>query len=156
MARVISEISRKTVPLLYYLPEEIEKATQEDRLLLIKENEKIVAFAFWYFYDNWVELATLYVAPEFRGRGYLRQMVNKIAEGLKDKNVKPFLFTQVPQVAHVAESFGLKQTPYSTLPLQIFLRILLHRLHPRRWLSYLKHLKNIPRIFKTRLYLRDS
>lgn len=156
LAKTISEISRKEIPLLYYFPEEVEKAIQDNRLVVLGQENKNIAFAFWRRYGDWIELSTMYIVPEFRGQGYLHKLVDAIHFKLQDEKANLLLFTQAPQVAHVIERFGFKRAPMVALPLSVLAKIILHRLHPRRWLSYAKHIKNIPRVFKTRLYLRNT
>src|SRR3989344_2186694 len=70
LVKSISEISKKEAPLLYYYPKEVERAISDGRLITVCENGKNIGFGFWHSYGNWIELSTMYIAPEFRGKGY--------------------------------------------------------------------------------------
>ena len=156
LVKSISEISKKEIPLLYYYPKEVERAISDGRLITVCENGKNIGFGFWHSYGNWIELSTMYIAPEFRGKGYLHKLIDAIRLKLQDKIPNLFLFTQAPQVVRVIENFGFGPASLSSLPFSVLAKLILHRLNLRRWLSYAKHIKNLPRVFETRLYVRRA
>ncbi len=154
MAKIVSDASKKELGLLYYSPAELERIIEEKRFVSFEEDGKLAAFGVWTMHGEWIEAHTLYISPEFRGRGYLRKLFNGIYERLKGTNKKAFFFTVAPAVSHVAEEFNFKPASYSDIPFQVLLRIILHRLQPRRWFYYRKYLTHLGHLFKFKVFVR--
>ncbi len=154
LAKVISEISKKELGHLYYSPEEIAKALEENRYAMIKEGEKIAAFGFWRIVRGWAEFHTLYIYPEFRGQGYLGRLFEAIYQRLKDVNLRAYFFTRAGAVEHTAEKYGFKKGSMLDIPARVLTKMLMHHLHPRRWSSYLKYGWRILGAWKWDIYIR--
>lgn len=141
-AEIISEITRRETRLLYYFPEEIKATIGAGRAVLIKENGELAAFALWDYYGNdWIEIHTIYVRPEDRGRGYSRWLIEEIKNRLAGFRGRIFFFTTSPIIMKIGEELGFKKRSLFSLPAGILLKIIIHRLHPRRWLSYFKKIQ---------------
>ncbi len=154
LAKIVSDISKKELGLLYYSPAELEEIINENRAIVFEENGKLSAFGSWTFHGDWVEVHTLYISPEFRGQGYLRKLFSGIYERLKEVKSRAFFFTQSPAVAHVAEEFQFKPALYSNLPAGILFRLILHRSQPRRWIYYSKYLKLLSGLLRFKVFIR--
>mgnify|MGYP001579980586 CR=1 FL=1 len=154
-ARTISEASRKELSLLYYLPEELERAISENRAVILEEDGKLVGGCFWRKIEDWLELDTLYILPEFRGRGYARKLFSKARNYLQaNPNFKKaFGFTQVSVVKKILEEYGFRPARFSHLPWRMWAKIIRHRLHPMRVLSYLKYFRELSRLGTWQLYV---
>ena len=142
LAKIISEITRQDEHLLYYLPEEVEACLQEKRAVILQEKESLIAFILWDYYGDWIQAHTIYVMPEFRGRGYFRKLVVELKtqfDNPKYKNKKFFLFTRVPAVKHVLGGYGFIPKPYRYLPISVWWKLLRERFQFRKLLSHLKH-----------------
>ena len=156
VAKQISDISRKEVNLLYYSSEELEKALAEGRAVYFEENGKLAAFGAWSKRADCAELHALYIYPEFRGKGYLRKIFQKLYEAAKQKGIKvAYFFTQAPEVVHVAGDYGFKPTSHASLPNGVFGEIIWHRIHPKRWFSYLKYLSRPAKLFGFKVYIAE-
>ena len=154
LAQWISDISKKELGLLYYFPEEIEEAIKENRYILLKEGDRRVGFGLWTIRANWLELHTLYIAPEFRGRGYMSKLLEVGYERLKDSPFKIYAFTRAGAVMHGIEKYGFRPGSFFDLPWRVIFGIFWHRLNPRRWPSYLKYGWKIFGAWKWELYIR--
>ncbi len=157
-SKIISEITKSESRLLYYLPEEIERAFAEGRGVVIRDGEKLVGFGLWDFYRDWTELHTLYIAPEYRGRGYLKKIVAEAAEKLKNqgRTNKLFLFTLAPRVASVAAAHRFKNASYFSLPLKTWLAIGKARANPKKLFAYFKHGFHIVDAIRAQLWVLDN
>lgn len=155
VAKFISEVSKKELGLLYYSAEELERIIAGDQAVVLEENNQLAAFGAWTFRnEGWVEAHTLYIAPEFRGKGYLRKIFAGIYEKLRNQTAKAFLFTQAPAVIRVANDYGFKRSSFFSLPRGVLLKIILRRIDPRAWVYYFKYASAIFRLFKFRLFVR--
>lgn len=156
LAGMISAVSRQETTLLYYSPEELEKAIREDRGSVIVEDGKFVGCGFWADRGGgWVEFDTMYVAPEFRRRGYSRKIMQLMKEKAQKRLVgqKAFLFTQVPAMRKMVEGLGFLPVEFSALPGRLWWKIIFHRMHPKRWISYAKYLPHLNRVGSWQLYI---
>lgn len=156
LAELISEISRRESTLLYYSPEELAAAIREDRGSVIMEDGKFIGCGFWSDRgDGWVEVDTMYVAPGFRGRGYALKLMYLLKEKAQKRLVgkKALLFTQVPAIKSLVERLGFVPAKFSDLPAKLWFKIILHRLHPMRILSYIKYLPLLKFISSLQLYI---
>ena len=141
-AKIISRISRDEIGLLYQPPNVVQTAINEDRTLIIREGNVVVAFCLWRFLNSqWCEITTLYVAPAYRKKGYFVKIVEKLRNLLSPKIRNAVMFSRHPAVAKVMIRIGFKPISFFSLTPKIFLNIVLNRLHPLRIVSYLKFLK---------------
>ncbi|TSC89927.1 MAG: hypothetical protein G01um10143_417 [Parcubacteria group bacterium Gr01-1014_3] len=160
LAKTISAVSKKELGLLYYFPEEIERALKENRAVIIEENGRLVGWGFWTIRNgpprraSWLEVHTLYIYPEFRGRGYLNKFFDMAYQRLKDANLRAYFFTRAGAVMHMAEKYGFKKASVSDIPISVWIKMLLHRLNPRRLSSYLKYGWRILGAWKWDVYIR--
>ncbi len=161
LAKEISAISRRELGLLYYFPEEIERAFKENRAVIVEEGEKLVGWGFWTIRNGlpggeagWLETHTLYIYPEFRGKGYLNKVFETAYQRLKDANLRAFFFTRAGAVMHMAEKYGFKKASAFDIPILVWLKMLWHRINPRRWSSYLKYGWRILGAWKWDIYIR--
>ncbi len=154
IAKTISGASRKELSLLYYLPEELERAINEKRAVILEEDGRLIGACFWRKVDDWLELDTLYILPEFRGRGYVRKLFSRAKDYLQTNldSRKAFLFTQVPAIRKIVAEYGFQPKKFSRLPWSVWLKILKHRLHPLRILSYLKYFRELRRLGAWQLF----
>lgn len=156
LAEMISEVSRRESTLLYYSPKELEAAIREDRGSVLIEGGKFIGCGFWSNRgDGWVEFDTMYVAPEFRGRGYSKKIMGLMKEKAQQRlsGQNAFLFTQVPAMRKMVEGLGFLPVEFSELPRKLWWKIIFHRLHPKRWLSYAKYLSQPERVGSWQLYI---
>jgi GNAT superfamily N-acetyltransferase len=157
LAETISKISRKEFGLMYYSAGELEKIINENRAIFFEESGKPAAFGGWTFREKgWVEVHTLYIWPEFRGKGYLRKVFQEIYNRLKNQATKALFFTFAPGVKHVAIDYNFRRAFLTDLPIKILWRIFIHRIHPKRWPSYLKYLRHPFKLFAFRIYILTS
>lgn len=156
LAKILSEVSTKELGLLYYSPKEIEKNIQNARYVVFEENGKLAAFGTWSFRKDWAEIHGLYVAPEFRHRGYLTKVFAAIYEKLKNCGKTAVFFTQAPSVKHLAEKYGFESASHFDIPFGILLKIALHRLNPIRWRHYLKYWTSPFKLFKFQVFIRKK
>lgn len=165
VARTISEASRKELSLLYYLPEELERAINENRAVILEEEGRLIGGCFWRRVNDWLELDTLYILPEFRGRGYVRKLFSRVKDYLQANpdfsseggsapgGKKAFAFTQVQAIRKIITEYGFKPERFSRLPWGVWLKIFKHRLHPMRVLSYFKYFRELSRLGTWQLYV---
>ncbi len=142
-ARYISEKTRTELGLLYQFPTEAQMAIDEKRALLAWHQGKVVAFVIWKYYGSWCEISSLYIEPDFRKRGFFDKIVSVLRSHFqsRDKGINFFVFTRHPAVARAARLLELKKTLMRNMPGNIFFKIILNRIHPRRLVSYLKFFK---------------
>lgn len=154
LAKTISAVSKKELGLLYYFPEEVERALKENRAVIIEENDKLIGWGLWTIRNGWMETHTLYIYPEFRGKGYLNKFFETAYQRLKDSNLRAFFFTRAGAVMHMADKYGFKKSSALDIPILVWLKMLLHRANPRRWSSYLKYGWRILGAWKWAIYIR--
>ncbi|TSC82801.1 MAG: hypothetical protein G01um101419_488 [Parcubacteria group bacterium Gr01-1014_19] len=154
IAKTISEASRKELTLLYYLPDELERAINEKRAVILEEEGRLIGGCFWRKVGDWLELDTLYILPEFRGRGYVRKLFSRAKDYLQINPDfrKAFLFTQVPAIRKIVAEYDFQPKRFSRLPWSVWLKIFKHRLHPLRILSYFKYFRELRRLGTWQLF----
>ena len=147
-ARTISRKILNEVGLLYQSAMEIQKAINEKRTVILYRNDQIAAFCIWTFYGDWCEIASLYVEEKFRNLPYLQKIISSIKNRLEPMAKNIFFFTRHPVIVRIAQGADFIKVPYWKLPTKVWIKILIHRLHPIRIISYLKFLKLGLKIFQ--------
>lgn len=142
LIKEISEITKTEKRLIFYVPAEIRKNIANNQIVVLKDNGRLAAFGMWDFYfDGWAEVHSLFVAPEFRGQGYLRKIFAEIEANLKNhpEISKVFFFSRAPAAIHVGQEHGFKRVSYWHLPVKIWLKVIAERLKFKKIPVYLKH-----------------
>lgn len=155
IAKKISDITKNSDRLIYYPPEEVQKNFEKDQIVFFQEGEELAAFGLWDYYGDWVEIHTGYVAPEFRGMGYGRKLLEEMKKKLeaRDRGKNFLLFTRAPQIAHLVSEFGFKKAAFWKLPLNVWLKIIFSRLSLKKLPTYIKHGLNIFAALNSRLFI---
>ena len=156
IADLVSLASWEEPTLLFHSPGEVEKDLAEGRAVVIEEGGELVGFCGWRDLGDWLELRTVYVAPKFRGQGYAFHLFSEAQRRLELllPKRKIFLFTQVPVMKKIiSEWYNFKPANYSVLPWGVWLKIVAHRMHPRRIVSYVKYLKGLHRLGAWQLFI---
>lgn len=155
---IISGITRIESRLIYYSPIEVAKALKEDRVVLIREAGKLAAFGIFDIYGDWIELHTIYVMPEFRGRGYSHEVISGLKQLDKYHHLgtkKIFMFSRAPQIIRIAQEYGFKSVSFWHLPMRLILKILIHRFAVHRLPTHLKHGWKIFQAATSQLFVLD-
>ena len=63
--------------------------------------------------EQWLEIGSLWVAGEFRGRGIISELFASLIIRISDKN-RAFLITHDPKVAHLAVKHGMHEESVGT------------------------------------------
>lgn len=159
LIKEISELTKSEERLFYWLPKEIEKNIRDNQIVFYEEDGELAAFCLWNFYGGWVEIHTVFVAPRFRGRGYLRRIFNDVTASLEKRlhEIRGiFFFTRVPAMRHVAQEYGFKTVSYWRLPFGVWLKIIQTRLNPRKLSSHFKHGSEILASLVSPLFVRQT
>ncbi len=153
---LISQATWDEPTLLFHSPEEVEKDLTEGRAVALQEGEELVGFCGWKDFGGWLELSTVYVVPKFRGRGDFLKLLGLACKQLESPTQfkHALLFTQVPAIKRVVvRYYGFRPGKYSELPARVWLSLIIHRLDPRRILSYVKYLKVLHRVGAWQLFV---
>ncbi len=99
------------------LSPEILKQRYEDGFLFVSvyEEKPIAMCVLWDSVSDpsWMELGTLWVHPEHRGKGLAKQMFGECMDKAQSVGVHIFLITHKQSVISIAESYGWKQENHS-------------------------------------------
>lgn len=156
-SEIISRISKKEPGLLYYSPCEIQKALDAKRAVVLENKGRLVGFGFWTPYGSFAEIHTLYICPEFRGRGFIDKILGELAKSVEAAGIsKMFFFTVHPAIRHVAKKFGARKCSFLSLPVTTQLRVIRHRFNIRRWPNYFKYFKSGFKLFSMFVLERDA
>jgi|GEM_PF-3912237 len=149
-AAEISLITRMELGLLYKLPSEVQSAIDDNRSVIFYRHDRPAAFCLWHFWDNWCEITSLYIHPDLRSSGLLGRVYKELHRKLGTAINNAFIFTRHPVVANLVRKSGFKAAKIWELPLPIIWKLIFHRLHPARMVSYWKF---GPKIFSLRFRL---
>jgi len=155
-ALIVSKITREHIGLIYQTPREVQKAIDEDRALISYYDEQPAIFCLWDFYGEWCEINTLYADHKLRKKiPVLKKVYEELKNELGSMTKKAVVFTRHPAVARMIRLIGFKKTSVWKLPWSLLLKLLFHRLHPNRLVSYTKYGWKI--IFvRWKMYVRKS
>lgn len=126
VSQEISDITRDTHALAPRTVEEVVDDVVLGNVIIKKDDEKLVGFGRKQkANENWSEIGSVYVAPDKRGRGIGKEIVDDLISSVEGN---AFFVTGNPVVSHLAQQRGFCKRKFTDLPKEVLIGLVKDRL----------------------------